>query len=490
MPVAIRVAVAILTAVFVGRPAIHIARTARHDTRAVAAIPANTADDASRMNATAVHAIVDVSPDDDKAIAQIRAAIAQARAEHAGVSVAGSRHSMGGQTIAANGIVLNMLPHNRIELRDGGAVVRAQSGAVWRDVILALDAAGRSVEVMQSDNPFSVGGSLSVNCHGWQHHHGPVASTVVAMTVMLPDGTVARCSRTERPELFAHVLGGYGLFGVILDADLRTVPNERYRAHYVACDIGTYEAVFDREARDDASAGMAYGRISVAPGPAFLHDAIVTAYRREAGTIPPLRPHSGAGFARLIFRGSVGSDYGKRLRWGLERRLLPIIERGAVSRNDVLSGDIELYVDHSAESIDVLHEYFVPRGKLAAFLDAIRPILLRERADLLNVTVRDVDRDDTTALPYARGDVYAVVMFFHQERSASGDAQMERLTRQLIDAALATGGTYYLPYRLHATPEQLQRAYPTIGAFFAEKRRVDPEGIFTNSWYRRYGPSS
>ncbi|HEY6137742.1 MAG TPA: FAD-binding oxidoreductase, partial [Thermoanaerobaculia bacterium] len=64
---------------------------------------------------------------------------------------------------------------------------------------------------------------------------------------------------------------------------------------------------------------------------------------------------------------------------------------------------------------------------------------------------------------------------------------MERLTQQLIDAALAAGGTYYLPYRLHATPEQLARAYPMIGAFFAEKRRVDPEGIFTNSWYRRYG---
>src|ERR1044071_9100686 len=358
MPVAVRVAVAILTAVFVGRPAIHIARTARHDTRAAAAIPANTADDASRMNATAAHAIVDVSPDDDPAIAQIRAAIAQARAEHLGVSIGGFRHSMGGQTIAANGIVLNMLPHNRIELRDGGAAVRVQSGAVWRDVIRALNAAGRSVEVMQSDNPFSVGCSLSVNCHGWQHRHGPIASTVVAMTVMLPDGTVVRCSRSERRELFAHILGGYGLFGVILDADLRTVPNERYRAHHVACDVGTYEAVFDREARNDASAGMAYGRISVAPGPAFLRDAIVTTFRREAGATPPMRPHSGTGFARLIFRGSVGSYYGKRLRWGLERRLLPIVERGAGSRHDGLGGGLELSGDHSARALRVLPEVF------------------------------------------------------------------------------------------------------------------------------------
>src|ERR1043166_9942097 len=103
MPVAVRVAVGILLAFLAGRPAIHVARTARHDTRTSAAIPANTADDASRMNATAVRAIVDVSPDDATAVAQIRAAIAQARAEHLGVSIAGFRHSMGGQTIAANG---------------------------------------------------------------------------------------------------------------------------------------------------------------------------------------------------------------------------------------------------------------------------------------------------------------------------------------------------------------------------------------------------
>lgn len=121
----------------------------------------------------------------------------------------------------------------------------------------------------------------------------------------------------------------------------------------------------------------------------------------------------------------MGSDYGKSLRWRLERRLEPLLERGAVSRNDVLSNDIELYVDHSPQSTDILHEYFVPRGQLAPFIDRIRPILQREHADLLNVTIRDVDADATTALRYARGDVWAVVMFFHQERTPAGDARME-----------------------------------------------------------------
>ncbi len=49
---------------------------------------------------------------------------------------------------------------------------------------------------------------------------------------------------------------------------------------------------------------------------------------------------------------------------------------------------------------------------------------------------------------------------------------MEALTRELIDAALACGGRYYLPYRLHATPEQFRAAYPQAERFFKLKRAV------------------
>ena len=82
---------------------------------------------------------------------------------------------------------------------------------------------------MQSNNAFSVGGSLSVNCHGWQFDRPPIASTVESFRLMQADGTIVRCSRKENQELFSLALGGYGLFGIILDAELRVVPNERYR---------------------------------------------------------------------------------------------------------------------------------------------------------------------------------------------------------------------------------------------------------------------
>ena len=64
-------------------------------------------------------------------------------------------------------------------------------------------------------------------------------------------------------------------------------------------------------------------------------------------------------------------------------------------------------------------------------------------------------------------------------------------TRDLIDAALACGGRYYLPYQIHASREQFLAAYPRAPEFFALKQRVDPAYKFRNRlWDAYYWPSS
>jgi FAD/FMN-containing dehydrogenase len=81
----------------------------------------------------------------------------------------------------------------------------------------------------------------------------------------------------------------------------------------------------------------------------------------------------------------------------------------------------------------------------------------------------------------------AFVMLFVQARSAAGESAMEALTRDLVDAALRHEGRYYLPYRLHATPEQFHRAYPQARRFFELKRRQDPAELFQSQFYLKYG---
>lgn len=63
---------------------------------------------------------------------------------------------------------------------------------------------------------------------------------------------------------------------------------------------------------------------------------------------------------------------------------------------------------------------------------------------------------------------------------------MARMTRELIDRVLSIGGTYYLPYRPHATLDQLKRGYPNIEAFVAKKREIDKNLVFRSRFWDNY----
>ena len=475
-------------------PVVHLARTASRESAFVRLTPAwgpDGVEDASRLDSTPVGGIVRVPAEQDAAVELLRRVLVDARARHVPVSVAGARHSMGGQTVTRNGIVVDMLPLRGMALDESRRLLHVQAGARWEEVIPFLGKHGLSVSVMQSDSPFTVGGSLSVNCHGWQNDRPPIASTVESFRLLLADGRIVRCSRSENAELFAAALGGYGLFGIIVDADLRVVPDARYRVEHMRVASAGYVAALDARVRSGPVA-LAYGRLNVNRDH-FLERAVLTTYVRTSDA-PPGEPIAelapwAASLERWVFRGSQGNDYGKELRWALETNVAPWFFARTTHRNQVMQSRVQLYENRDPLRTDVLQEYFLPRGRLEEFLGRVRAILAPGTADLLNVTLRDVRRDGDTLLRYADTDVMALVFFFSQSRTADAEAAMQALTRELIEASLAVGGRYYLPYRLHAAREQFVRAYPMQAAFFALKRTVDPEEVFQNQFYRAYGPS-
>jgi FAD/FMN-containing dehydrogenase len=63
---------------------------------------------------------------------------------------------------------------------------------------------------------------------------------------------------------------------------------------------------------------------------------------------------------------------------------------------------------------------------------------------------------------------------------------MARMTEALIDKTLALGGSYYLPYRLHARQDQFEKAYPGIRPFVAKKRAMDPGNLFRHAMWDKY----
>lgn len=444
-------------------------------------------DDASRLNRTGVADVWKIPAEGEDPEGQLRELLARARDEGLRVSIAGARHSMGGHTIYPGGIVIDMLPWKRMELDARRNILTVQAGALWKDIIEYLEPSGRSVAVMQSNDSFSVGGSISVNCHGWQYDRPPIASTVESFRLMQADGTVVRCSRAENRELFSLALGGYGLFGIILDVELRVVANERYRLEQHVVPVDRSLATFDTSIKGRPNVRMAYARMSIVPGQLF-QEVIVNAFvHAPEGEIPALAEHEASSLRRAIFRGSEQSDFGKQLRWSLETKLQPLLEGKVFSRNQLLHEGVEVFENRSVESTDILHEYFVTRDQANSFVAAMRIIVSEHEANLLNVTVRIVNTDTDTFLRYADRQMLAFVMLFVQQRTTAGELRMRELTGELIDAVLEHGGRYYLPYRLAATPEQFHRAYPQAREFFELKRNYDPAELFQNGFYIEYG---
>ncbi len=486
MPIIALVGLVLLVGVL-AKPVIHLVYSVSKDAKELATLPPDYVDDASRLNQTRVAEVWEVPVDSDDPEGQIARLLARASAEGRHVSIAGARHSMGGHSIYPGGIVINMLSWNHMELDEDRDILRVQAGALWGDIIAYLDRRGRSVEVMQSNNSFSVGGSISVNCHGWQYGRPPIASTVESFRLMLADGTIARCSRAENRELFSLALGGYGLFGVILDAELRVTANQRYRLEQHVVPVDGALATFDAMIKGGSKVQMAYARMNIVPD-TFLEEVIINAFFHDpGGEIPSLSEPGMDELKRAVFRGSAQSDYGKELRWSAETRLQPLLAGTIFSRNQLLNEGVGVLQNRSAGTTDILHEYFVPRHRVAGFVEAMRRMIPQHGADLLNVTVRAVNEDVDTFLRYADRPVIAFVLLFAQDRSREGEIRMQSLTRELIDAAIEHDGRYYLPYRLHATPEQFSKAYPQAAEFFDRKRAYDRAELFQNQFYITYG---
>ncbi|TWS97572.1 FAD-binding oxidoreductase [Reyranella sp. CPCC 100927] len=446
-------------------------------------------DDASRLNPTPIKGVVFGAESPEATATRFTPLLQRiAAGQEPALAVSGTRHSMGGQSLLRDGWVLDSLPMNAVAVDADGKTMRVGAGTTWQQVIAALNARGLAPAVMQSNNDFTVGGSISVNCHGWQTNSPPIATTVRRLRVLAADGTIVSCDASENAELFGLVLGGYGLFGVLLEAELAVVPNVVYEPAFTALPTREYAATFADLVYARASVEMAYGRLRVDPDQ-FLEQAIIGTYVPQPdskGRVLPLPEMAVDGVARTIFRGSAGSGSGKARRWWLEREVGPWLAK-PISRNVLLNEPAALFGNRTAETTDILHEYFVPQARLWDFVAQVKTIVPREEGDLLNVTVRDVRRDSRSTLAYARDDMFGLVMLFVQERTVVAEERMQRMTRSLIDAVLDVGGTFYLPYRPHATAAQLRRAYPAWDAAMAAKRRLDPAGVFQNELYRRYG---
>src|SRR5947209_6294721 len=182
-----------------------------------------TINDVTGVNRTSIYGILQIKSEDE-----LRNTLHFARQHKLTVSIAGAKHSMGGQEFATDALVLDMRGFNQMSVDVKSKILTVQSGAIWHHILEYLNSYTLSIEAMQSFDLPTVGGTISVNAHGPDHRIGGIASTIQSLRLMLADGSIRTLSRQENDELFQAAVGGYGLFGIILDEQLTLMDNLAY----------------------------------------------------------------------------------------------------------------------------------------------------------------------------------------------------------------------------------------------------------------------
>lgn len=470
------------------------ARERRHLAQAIAEIYEASAH-LRLSDARKIYSATAASVETPENIGDIRAALQCAAHANLPICMLGTGHNLGGHAFVDGAIVLDMRKFNRVlHLHKENMQVTVESGIIWDNVQKAIAPHGLALRSMQSDNIFTVGGSLASNAHGRDVRFPSIVDSVLGFRIMLADGSIRSVSRLENPDLFRHAIGGYGLFGVVLDVDLALESDCVYQQASTRIPLAALPDFFANRVRANPANELFLARPSISPA-YFLDDTIVTTWIRSQKTQESLfrLDHERHVWRdRFLFNLSRRYGWGKSLRWRAEkflstRKSAPSL----VSRNNAMRPPVSgvKMLDHSsAKDTDAIQEFFIPIPRFLDFMQEMRAALLDDRTNLLGVTVRYVKASNETALPYApHKAAFAVILYCSELLSQDGRAKADALIATLIRLALNCGGTFYLAYAREMDLSVFREAYPDLDAFFAAKRAFDPENRFTSRFFERYG---
>jgi len=449
----------------------------------------------SQLNATEVREIVKPRSADE-----VGGAIVRARSSGLSVAVAGGRHAMGGQQFAEAGMLVDTRALDRVlSLDTERGAITVEGGVQWPRLLDVLnrvqEGAERQWGIYQKQtgaDRLSIGGALACNAHGRGLTLKPIVQQVEEFDLVDPEGQIRTCSRSSHPELFRLAIGGYGLFGIV--TRVRLALRRRVKVRRVV-DLAETHTVMER-LEDRIRAGYLYGDYQFATDStrdSFLRRGVFSCYQPVPADTP-LTEHptrfNPEDWARLTF---YSHRYKRRAFEVYSSRYLKTSGQIywadwqlSAAYVDNYHADLDRALHAKAKGSEMITELYVPRPRLAAFMEAARLVLRRHRANVIYGTVRLIERDDETFLAWARERYACVIFNLHVEHTLEAIAAAADAFRALIDLAIDQGGSYYLTYHRWARQDQVERCYPQMREFLALKRRHDPGEVFQSNWYRHY----
>jgi FAD/FMN-containing dehydrogenase len=386
-----------------------------------------------------------------------------------------------------------------LDLDRNRGIVEVEAGIEWPELIAGYlsmqngdDQAWGIAQKQTGADRLTMAGTIAANAHGRGLKMRPFVSDVESFVLVDATGTAKMCSRTENPELFRLVHGGYGLFGVVTSLQLRLAPRNKVERVVEIRTVDDLTGAFDKRIAD----GFEYGDFQFSIENAsedFLRKGVFSCYRpvpRDTPIPSTEKELSNENWRQLLYLAHTNE------KQAFDRYTDHYLStNGQVYWSDL--HQLSIYPDNYHREIDrklhapypateMITEINVPRPALEGFLGEVREDFRKNNVQLIYGTVRLIERDDESFLPWAKQPYACTIFNLHTVHSREGLQRSESAFRRLIDMAARRGGTYYLTYHRYAARNQVETCYPQFGEFLRLKKKYDPEERFQSDWYRHY----
>lgn len=405
------------------------------------------------------------------------------------ISIGGGRFSMGGQIGYENSLHFDMRSFNKIiNIDSASKEVTVQPGITWRDLQKAIDPYNLSIKIMQTYANFTVGGSISVNCHGRYIGHGPIISSVKQLKIVNAHGELITANRLENIEVFNAAIGGYGGIGVIVEATLQLEENVKVERLTELVEIKDYNDFFDNNIKSNEGVIFQNGDL-YPPLYNVVNNVSWVKSNKDLTDTTRVTPENANYWleTRLVEVVSWG-DFGKWIRKKVLDPLYYSSEK-VVWRNKEASYDVrELEPKSREEKTYVLQEYFIPVDHIQSFIPKMKAVYDKYDVNIINVSLRHAYPDYESYLSWAREEVFAFVIYYKQGTDEASQELVKQWTIEMTDAILSENGAWYLPYQPHATLSQFEEGFPNSSQYFKIKNQQDSTHRFTNKLLDKYNP--
>lgn len=449
----------------------------------------------SKLNPTTVDSI-----HHPKSTYEVLSLIKHAKKHDKSISISGGQHSMGGQQYGTGTVHLNMSAMNDVLKFDRkNGIVTVEAGIQWPELIEYLISSQKYskkqwgiTQKQTGADRLSIGGALSSNIHGRGLLLQPMVQDVESFRIINAEGKKINVSREENAELFGLVIGGYGLFGVITEVDLRLSPRQKLKRHVEIINLSNFAAKTSQRIND----GYLYGDLQFKTDGAaedFLTRGVYSFYKPVPLDSPipqQQRKISSDKWKELLAlahsnKAQVFEDYTNyylstsgQLYWTDTHQLGYYDENYEAYLKKTLP-------DYKLGSL-MISEVYVPRDRIYDFMTELSLSNEEQQLDIIYGTIRLIKTDTETFLPWAKQDYACIVLNLRVEHSKLGLEKARSDFQLLIDVALNHDGSYFLTYHRWARKDQLLEAYPQFPMFLELKLKYDPQEMFQSDWYRFY----